>query len=100
VIWVCYHADAVDALPPGAARALADGRIDCALHYSPRSAGVFMALAEQAGVREAVGAIAHVAISDDAAAVLRHAGVGRIVTARHPDEDGVMAALEELEAVR
>lgn len=100
VIWVCYHADAVDALAPGAARALAGGQIDCALHYSPRSAGVFIDLAERAGVRDAVGAIAHVAISDDAAAVLRAAGVGRIVTARHPDEDGVMAALEELEAVR
>jgi len=100
VIWVCYHADAVDALPPEAARALAGGQIDCALHYSPRSAGVFIELAEQAGVRDAAEAIAHIAISDDAAAVLRSAGFGRIVTARHPDEDGMMAALEELEAVR
>lgn len=94
VIWVCYHADAVAALEPAAASALAEGRIDWVMHYSPRSAGVFIELARQAGVAEALRTIGHVSISDDATQVLAAAGCERIVTAGHPDENGMLAAFE------
>lgn len=94
VIWVCYHADAVEMLEPDAVDALAHGRIDCILHYSPRSAGLFTDLAQRAGVLEAARGLRHVCISDDAAQVLEAAGFQHIVTAGHPDENAMMAALD------
>lgn len=96
VIWVCYHADAIAALPAAATLALAQGQIDCVLHYSPRSAEVFIGLADAAGVRVAAATSVHVAISPDAAIVLESAGFGGIVIADRPDEDGMMAALTGL----
>lgn len=96
VIWVCYHADALPALDAAAATALRQGRIDCVLHYSPRSAGIFIELVAKAGVSDASRQSRHICISRDAADVLEAAGYTEIVVAAHPDEDSMLAAVSGL----
>lgn len=93
VIWVCYHADAASALDSHAADALRQGQIDCIMHYSPRSAGVFIDLATNANVLDATRQARQICISRDAADVLEAAGYRRIVTATHPDDGSMLAAV-------
>ena len=46
-LWEAYVAEAVEALPEGVEAALRHGRIDAALHYSRRSANLFLTLARR-----------------------------------------------------
>jgi uroporphyrinogen-III synthase len=94
--WVAYAALPASALPDEAVRALARGDVDAVLHYSRRSAATLLDLAVAAGLDGSLTALAHVCISDDAAAPLRAAGARRVVAAAQPDEDGLLAALARL----
>ena len=94
--WVAYAAVAAPALPEAAARALAAGDLDAALHYSRRSAEILLHRAGAAGLETALAALAHVCISDDAAVPLRAAGARTVVAAAQPDEDGLLTALARL----
>ncbi len=87
-----YRAVPVDALPDPARAALGTGAIDGVLHYSRRSAEVFVDRARQAGVLDQALAPVHYCLSPQVAEPLRAAGVDQIRTARRPDE----AALLEL----
>ncbi|POR46831.1 uroporphyrinogen-III synthase [Bosea psychrotolerans] len=97
-IWTAYAAEAVSALPANAAKALRDGKVDAALHYSPRGARTFLTLAREAGLAEPALALTHVALSADVAAPLITAGASTVLVAEHPEEAGLLAALDQVSA--
>jgi uroporphyrinogen-III synthase len=97
-IWTAYEAKAVEALPEPAAEALRSGQVDAALHYSPRSAQVFLGLADQAGLAEQARALPQLALSAEIAAPLIAAGADTVLVAEHPEEAALFAALAQLPA--
>jgi uroporphyrinogen-III synthase len=84
-----YEAHAAAFLPLAAAVELGAGRIDAVLHFSRRSADVFLALAGA----EAAGP-AHLCLSVDAAAPLIAADLPRVQAAARPDEAALFALLD------
>ncbi|MDU0341583.1 uroporphyrinogen-III synthase [Bosea rubneri] len=97
-VWTAYEAKAVDTLPQPAAEALRGGEADAALHYSPRSAQTFLALADAAGLTEQALALPQVALSAEIAAPLISAGAGTVLVAEHAEEAALLAALDHLPA--
>lgn len=97
-IWTAYEANAVESLPAHAADALRDGSADAALHYSPRSAEVFVALAGKAGLTEQAQALPQLTLSAAVAAPLISAGADTVLVAEHPEEAALFAALDQLPA--
>ena len=83
-----YAADAATRLPDTVDADLAAGRIDAVLHYSARTAAVFLTLA---GARAA--GPAHYCLSLDAAGPLLDAGLPRVYAADQPDETALLALL-------
>jgi uroporphyrinogen-III synthase len=86
-----YRARPADALPGDAARALAAGEIDAALHYSRRSVATLLRLADAAAVSGAVLDLAHYCLSAEVAAPLRERGAGRVHVAASPHETALLA---------
>lgn len=89
---VVYRMMANPALAQDLRAALA-ARPDGVLHYSGRSAQMFLAGAEAAGVLDAVRALTHYCLSADVAAPLRDAGGGTLKIAAQPNETAMMALL-------
>jgi uroporphyrinogen-III synthase len=83
-----YEARVATALAPAALDALAKGEIAAALHYSKRSADIFVKLARDAGLNEALGEIDHLALSREAASPLPRARI-----AERPDEEHLLRLL-------
>lgn len=96
--WIAYAAEAADELPQEAAEALRRGEADAALHYSARGARTFLALAGKAGLLPEALELTHVALSVDVAAPLISAGAGTVLVAEHPEEAGLLAALDQMSA--
>jgi uroporphyrinogen-III synthase len=92
--WAAYAAVPAARLPAAAERALREERVDAALHYSRRSAGVLLGLVGSAGVEAPFFALAHICLSDDTAAPLQQAGAKRLSVADRPDEESLLAALD------
>ena len=92
VVVEVYAAEAARALTPDAQAALAAGGIDAVLHYSRRSAEIFLTLAQAAGLSESLRAIRQIAISGDAAAPLESAGLA-VAIAATPDETAMLTLL-------
>ena len=90
-----YEARAATALAPAALDALAKGEIAAALHYSKRSAEIFVKLARDAGLTKALGEIDHLALSREAASPLERLLGVSIQAARRPDEESLLALLTE-----
>lgn len=90
-----YAAQAAEALDPEAAALLEADRIGAVLHYSRRSAEIFLELAAQAGVD--VSGAHQVAISADAAIPLREAGLPNVHVAASPKEQAMLDLLVTLE---
>jgi uroporphyrinogen-III synthase len=90
---VTYEARAATALSPDASRALKDGALFAVLHYSRRSAQIFVDLAIAAGLAEAAARVAHIAISSDAATQLECIAA-RVEIAEAPDEDHLLLKLD------
>lgn len=86
-----YEARAAEALTDEARAAIAAGEIDLALHYSRRSAEIFLCLADAALLADRLPRFTHFALSEEVAAPLRYRGLGVFVAAR-PDEQGLLAA--------
>ncbi|KAF2992105.1 uroporphyrinogen-III synthase [Methylocystis sp. MJC1] len=86
-----YEARAAEALSEEARAALAAGEIDIVLHYSRRSAEIFLRLASAAGLTAQLGRLAHVALSQDVAAPLKAAGLS-VSCAEAPDEAHLLKA--------
>lgn len=68
------------------------GGIDAVLHYSARSAGIFLYLVDEGGLYEAAGRARHICISNAAAEPLKRAGFATEAPPR-PGEDALFALL-------
>lgn len=86
-----YEARAATALSREANAALAAGDIAIALHYSRRSAEIFLSLAAAAGLSARLEGIAHIALSADVAAPLEALGL-EVLCAEAPDEAHLLSA--------
>lgn len=91
-----YKATPASALPEAAARALALGAADAALHHSGRIAETFLALAEAANLGEAVRRTPHAALAPRIARTLEAAGCRRVAVASRPDEAALLDALQAI----
>jgi uroporphyrinogen-III synthase len=89
---VIYRAIATPSLPPAAALALAGG-IDGVLHFSRRSAEVFVEAAQAAGVLESALQAAHFCLSAPIAEPLAQAGAADIRVAERPNEAVLLALI-------
>jgi uroporphyrinogen-III synthase len=89
---VIYRAIAASGLPPAAALALAGG-IDGVLHFSRRSAEVFVEAARAAGVLESALRAAHFCLSAPIAEPLALAGAADIRVAERPNEAVLLALI-------
>ncbi len=87
-----YRAIAATALPPAAAQVLARG-IDGVLHFSRRSAEVFIDAARAAGVLESAVQAAHFCLSAQVAEPLAQAGAADIRVAERPNEAVLLALI-------
>ena len=90
-----YEARAARALSKEALDALANGEIGAALHYSRRSAEIFLGLARAAGLVENLRGVTHLALSQDVAAPLEHAACTRVLVAERPGEEHLLRRLWE-----
>ncbi|RYE31288.1 MAG: uroporphyrinogen-III synthase [Hyphomicrobiales bacterium] len=97
-LWTAYAAEPVSALPEDTQAALRHGGGGAALHYSARGARTFIALAQAAGVADEALELTHVALSADVASPLITAGASTVLVAEHPEEAGMLAALEQVSA--
>jgi uroporphyrinogen-III synthase len=91
-----YEAHAAESLSAQALAALAGGEIDAVLHYSRRSAEIFLTLAGAAGID--LKLLRHMAISADAAAPLQAAGLPLVMIAAEPKEPAILALLPHVAA--
>jgi uroporphyrinogen-III synthase len=89
-----YRMAAVTDLPRRACEAFAANGIEAVLHYSRRSARAFLDAARAGGVEISALAVLQGCISDNVAAVFREAGAPQVLTARTPDENALLEALE------
>jgi uroporphyrinogen-III synthase len=89
-----YAAQAADALTETAIAALESGEIGAVLHYSRRSAEIFVDLAQRAGLE--LRNHTHVAISRDAAVPLWDARCTEVHVADKPNEQAMIAAVNAL----
>jgi uroporphyrinogen-III synthase len=90
---IIYRAVAATSLPPAAAQALASG-IDGVLHFSRRSAEVFVDAARAAGVLESALQAAHFCLAAPMAEPLAQAGAADIRVAEHPNEAVLLALID------
>jgi uroporphyrinogen-III synthase len=90
-----YRAQEVASLPEDALTALSRGEIDAILHYSARSATLFLALTKNRVERSRIDRLAHLALSKDVARVLREAGCRDVRAATAPEEESLLEALEK-----
>jgi uroporphyrinogen-III synthase len=97
---VLYEARPNSALSPAAAQALRSRVIDFALFFSPRTAAIFVRLANDAGVAESCGAITAVSISAAADAALAALSWCARQVAASPDQPALLDALDRLLAER
>jgi uroporphyrinogen-III synthase len=90
---VIYRAVAVTALPPAAVAALADG-IDGVVHFSRRSAEIYLVTARAAGLDDGVlERPAHFCLSAKVAEPLQQAGLPDIRIAPAPTETALLALI-------
>jgi len=76
-----------------AAAAMSSGKLDAVMHFSPRSAATFVAIAEHQGLAGSVRRLRHLCISQTAAAPLIAIGAEVEVSAE-PREDAMAALLD------
>ena len=86
-----YEACAVEQLRDEAIEAMANGEIDAVLHYSRRSAEIFLALAERSAIDPRF--FHHMTISADTAVPLQAAGLPFVAIAAEPNEQAILALL-------
>ena len=89
---IVYEARAHETFSPEAEAALRQGEAEAVLHFSRRSAQLFLICAARAGLEDVAARLRHICISQDAAAP---SGPGAII-APTPDSAGLFKALEEI----
>lgn len=90
---VLYRARAAAILPQNVAAALETGAVDGVLHYSRRSAAIFVDCAKTGGLLRHIKALPHLCLSDRAAGPLRDIDATDIRVARKPDEAALLDLL-------
>lgn len=90
---ICYRMVPVNHMPPDICRAFAEHRIDAILHYSKRTARVFVEAARADGVEISALALLQCCISESVGAVLRDEGASQVSIATTPNEDALFDAL-------
>lgn len=93
--WEAYEAGALEGLPEAAVAALLSGQIDAALHYSHRSADLFIRAADKAGLTSCLRICPHLCLSADVAAPLEAVGAS-VLVAGDPSENALLALLGTL----
>jgi len=93
--WEAYEARAAEALTEAAQEALRTGKIGAVLHYSRRSADLFVRLAGKAALQAAFLRCPHLCLSLDVAMPLEAAGAATLVADR-PNEDALLRLVERL----
>jgi uroporphyrinogen-III synthase len=83
---VIYRTAQVTRIPSPAEAALRSGELDGVMHFSPRSAEVYLNGAKAAGILDRALTPFHYCLSQAVAAPLVAAGATRIAIARKPDE--------------
>ncbi|KAB0266425.1 uroporphyrinogen-III synthase [Microvirga brassicacearum] len=91
-LWEAYEAEAVESLPATGKDALRAGRIAAVLHYSRRSAELFLGLATDADLIASLRAAQHLCLSDDVAEPLRAMDL-QVRVASTPDEPALLRLL-------
>ena len=89
-----YEARTVDALAPASKAALDSNAVDAVLHFSPRSAMQFAMLVDQVSAR----LVRHLCLSREVATPLQAAGFVRVEVAKTPDEQALLALVEDAQA--
>ena len=92
-IWESYVARAESALPRDAADALRAGRIDAVLHYSRRSAALFVDVCRRAGLAAYAAMPLHLCLSPDVTEGLGALAGLRLRIAARPDETSLLDCL-------
>ncbi|NWG24531.1 MAG: uroporphyrinogen-III synthase [Pseudorhodoplanes sp.] len=89
---VVYRAAAC-ALGAEAQHAMARGDVSGVLHYSRRTAEIFLRAVNEAGLNETAGRLMHYCLSQRVAEPLQSAGFRQVRVARQPDEDALLGLL-------
>lgn len=89
-----YEARAATSLSEEARSALQSGKVGAALHYSRRSADIFLQLATAAGLSGGLSAFPHIALSADVAKPLEALGLD-VFLAEKPDEAHLLDMLRQ-----
>ena len=97
---VLYEARPAAGLSAASVRALNAGIVDFALFFSPRTALIFVRLAERAGIAEAIGAVSAISISAAADAALEPLRFRERHMAERPDQHSLLMALDRVLAER
>jgi uroporphyrinogen-III synthase len=97
---VLYEAHPAAALSSATARAVGSGLIDFALFFSPRTAAVFVRLADRAGVIDALQHASALSISAAADAALGGTRFKLRRIAAAPNQEALLAALDSILAER
>lgn len=90
---VLYEAKPAASLGAAPRAALKDGTLDGVLLYSPRTAATFVTLADKAGVAGACARMTAYCLSPAVADAVRGLAWRRVVVARAPDQDSLLAAV-------
>ena len=90
---VVYRARAAERLKETTAEKLRARELDAVLHFSPRSAEIFVMLVRQARLESALHSIRHLCLSEAVASVLSEAGAGAEIASR-PEEEALLALLD------
>lgn len=91
---VVYRMRPAAALTDAAREALAEGAVAAVLHYSPRSAEVFVACLRNRGLLAAGLAPAQLCLSAAVARPLRQAGAREVLVASQPNEDALLGLMD------
>ncbi|MET0605837.1 MAG: uroporphyrinogen-III synthase, partial [Beijerinckiaceae bacterium] len=91
---VVYDAAPAEQLSTEAVAGLRYDVIDAVLHYSPRSAQIFVELAQRGDGGDRLARLHHVCLSDDVADALPEDLRSRATIAEAPNEDALIAALD------
>lgn len=87
---VAYRALAATVLSPEIAEAARAGRLDGVLHFSQRTAAIFLGCCEPAGLAQAMARMPHYCLSRRVGEPLRAASWPDIRVAPRPDEDSLL----------
>jgi uroporphyrinogen-III synthase len=88
---VVYRAVEAQALAPAAAAALRAASLDGVLHFSQRTAAIYLDCARRAGLLVRALAPSHYCLSEQVAEPLKAAGAARIAIAARPEEAALIA---------